>query len=108
MVMTEFWCWWFLVFLAVVGEQRYSGCWVPQWLVNDGIMVVGIEISFFFFPMVEISNYGWCLSALRSVAIGLISQVFFWVCNGSDGSGFSSCCNKDWWGILNSKIEHFL
>ena len=49
MVMTEFWCWWFLVFLAVVGEQRYSGCWVPQWLVNDGIMVVGIEISFFFF-----------------------------------------------------------
>ena len=49
MVMTEFWCWWFLVFLAVVGEQRYSGCWVSQWLVNDGIMVVGIEISFFFF-----------------------------------------------------------
>ena len=47
--MIEFRCRWFLGFLVVVGERRYGGWWVLIWLVNDGMVVISIEINWFFF-----------------------------------------------------------
>ena len=33
----------------VIGERQYGGWWVLIWLVNDGMVVISIEISWFFF-----------------------------------------------------------
>ena len=50
--------------------------------------------------MVSEQWYIWWLSALRTrfffYLIWLRLVDYFWVCNGGDGGGFSSCCGGDW------------